>query len=67
MFRCDPNAFCDELFGPAFENSVFICDPAHSLVHREVLEPDGVTFQTIGRPTSQRTNSWFRAIRGFVP
>jgi len=40
-----PMPYRDELFGPEYERSVFICDSAHSLVHREVLEPDGVTFR----------------------
>lgn len=34
----------DERFGPDFATSVFICDPVYNVVHREVLEPDGVTF-----------------------
>ena len=34
----------DELFGPDFASSVFISEPVHNVVHREVLEPDGVTF-----------------------
>jgi len=45
-----PTPYRDELFGSEFANSVFISEPVHNLVHREVLEPDGVTF------TSRRAN-----------
>src|SRR5262249_5893526 len=34
----------DELFGPEFENSVFISEPVHNVVPCEILEPDGITF-----------------------
>lgn len=41
---CSFLPYRDSLLGPAFANSVFICEPANNLVHREVLEPDGITF-----------------------
>jgi putative membrane-bound dehydrogenase-like protein len=41
---CNPIPYRDTLFGAAFASSLFICEPANNLVHREVLEPDGVTF-----------------------
>ncbi len=34
----------DELFGPEFASSIFISEPVHNVVHREVLEPNGPTF-----------------------
>jgi putative membrane-bound dehydrogenase-like protein len=56
----------DELFGKDFATSVFISEPVHNLVHREVLEPDGVTF-TSHRASGEATNeflasgdNWFR-------
>jgi putative membrane-bound dehydrogenase-like protein len=56
----------DELFGKDFATSVFISEPVHNLVHREVLEPDGVTF-TSHRASDEATNeflassdNWFR-------
>ena len=39
----------DELFGPDFATSVFVSEPVYNLIHREVLESDGITF------TSHRT------------
>lgn len=41
---CSVIPYRDTLFGTAFENSLFICEPAHNLVHREVLVPDGISF-----------------------
>lgn len=41
---CNPMPYRDTLFGPAYAASLFICEPANNLVHREVLEPDGITF-----------------------
>ena len=34
----------DELFGFAFATSVFVSEPVHNVVHREVLTPDGASF-----------------------
>jgi len=56
----------DELFGPAFATSVFISEPAHNLVHREILETDGVSFTSHRAPDEQvgeflaSTDNWFR-------
>jgi putative membrane-bound dehydrogenase-like protein len=65
---CSPSPYRDELFGPDFATSVFISDPVHNVVHREVLEPEGVTFTS--RRAADETNSeflasadnWFRPI-----
>ena len=54
------------LFGTEFERSVFISEPVHNLVHREVLEPDGVTFtsrRAKGEEKSEflaSSDNWFR-------
>jgi putative membrane-bound dehydrogenase-like protein len=56
----------DNLFGEDFATSIFISEPVHNLVHREVLKPDGVTF-TSTRAPGETTNeflassdNWFR-------
>lgn len=36
----------DDLFGEAFATSVFISEPANNLIHREILEADGVSFRS---------------------
>ncbi len=56
---CSPTPYRDELFGADFATSVFISEPVHNLVHREVLEPDGVTFTS--RRASDEANTEFLA------
>ena len=56
----------DTLFGPAFDGSVFISEPVHNAVHREVLAPDGATFTSRraedehDREFVASTDVWFR-------
>jgi putative membrane-bound dehydrogenase-like protein len=56
----------DELFGPWFASSLFVSEPVHNLVHRMVLEPDGVSFRghrgpnESGREFLASSDSWFR-------
>ena len=56
----------DELFGSAFAASVFISEPAHNLVHREILETEGVSFTSHRAADEQKqeflasTDNWFR-------
>lgn len=41
-----PGPYRDELFGPAFASSVFVSEPVHNVVHREVLVSDGASFSS---------------------
>jgi len=65
---CSPMPYRDDLFGPAFATSIFVCEPVHNLVHREVLEPDGITFSSHrsgDEETSEfltSTDNWFRPV-----
>jgi putative membrane-bound dehydrogenase-like protein len=54
-----PVPYRDDLFGPQFSRSIFISEPVHNLVHRQVLEVDGVTFKS--RRAPEETNSEFLA------
>ncbi|HMF12456.1 MAG TPA: PVC-type heme-binding CxxCH protein, partial [Gemmataceae bacterium] len=63
---CSPTIYRDELFGAAFYGNVFISEPVHNLVHREVMAPKGVTF-TSRRAEDERdseflasSDNWFR-------
>src|SRR5688572_3563739 len=63
-----PTPYRDDLFGPEFATSVFISDPVHNLIHREVLQEDGVSFRS-HRAEDEReseflasTDHWFRPI-----
>jgi putative membrane-bound dehydrogenase-like protein len=61
-----PTPYRDELFGPWFATSLFVSEPVHNLVHRIVLEPDGVTFRghrgpnESGREFLASSDNWFR-------
>jgi putative heme-binding domain-containing protein len=58
----------DDLFGPDFATSAFTCEPVHNIVHREVIEPDGTTFNShraAGEEQSEfiaSTDNWFRPV-----
>ncbi len=61
-----PTPYRDELFGPEYASSVFISEPVHNVVHREVLEQDGISF-TSHRAAGEEnveflasTDNWFR-------
>ncbi|HEV7402594.1 MAG TPA: PVC-type heme-binding CxxCH protein [Chthoniobacteraceae bacterium] len=63
---CSLCPYRDELFGPEFATSVFISEPVHNLVHREVLVPVDESF-TSHRAESETdreflasTDPWFR-------
>ncbi len=63
---CSAAPYRDDLFGPDFASSVFISEPVHNVVHREVLVPDGVTFTSrraddeSEREFLASTDNWFR-------
>lgn len=63
---CDPMPYRDDLFGPDYATSVFMCEPANNVVHREILETDGVTFSSHRATDEQQseflasTDNWFR-------
>jgi len=63
---CSAQPYRGELFGPDFARSVFISEPVHNLVHREVLVPDGISFRgqrgegEADREFLASTDNWFR-------
>jgi putative membrane-bound dehydrogenase-like protein len=65
---CSPSPYRDDLFGPEFSASVFISDPVHNVVHREVLVREGAGFasrRAAGEEQSEflaSTDNWFRPI-----
>jgi len=65
---CSPTVYRDKLFGEEFTNNVFICEPVHNLVHREILEPDGITFRSKRAADEQKSeflsseDNWFRPV-----
>jgi len=65
---CSAVPYRDDLFGPGFATSIFVCEPVHNVVHREVLAPDGATF--ISRRANDEQDreflaskdAWFRPV-----
>ncbi|MSU36973.1 MAG: c-type cytochrome [Pedosphaera sp.] len=63
---CSPCPNRDDLFGPEFETSVFISEPVHNVVHREILARDGAGFSSHRAAGEERseflssTDNWFR-------
>ena len=61
-----PTPYRDELFGPWFAASLFVSEPVHNMVHRMVLEPNGVTFRGHRGPNGSgseflaSSDNWFR-------
>jgi putative heme-binding domain-containing protein len=41
---CSPLVYLADLLPKKYHGNVLICDPANNLIHRDVLEPKGVTF-----------------------
>ncbi|MEY4941374.1 MAG: hypothetical protein RIQ93_3109, partial [Verrucomicrobiota bacterium] len=55
---CGFMIYRDELLGAEFAGNAFICEPVHNLVHRQVLQPSGVTF-TSQRAPQEQTSEFF--------
>ncbi|MGD9647394.1 MAG: PVC-type heme-binding CxxCH protein, partial [Pirellulales bacterium] len=56
---CGATIYRDELLGPGFEGNVFISEPVHNLVHREVMVADGV--RVVSRRAADEQRSEFLA------
>ena len=63
---CGVMFYRDDLFGEAFERSVFFSEPVHNLVHRFQVTPDGLSFRPARAEDEQRSeflasrDPWFR-------
>lgn len=56
---CSVMPYRDTLFGSDYQSSLFICEPANNLVHREVLVPSGISFTS--RRAEDEANGEFLA------
>ena len=52
---CSPVIYRDDFLGPGYEGNVFVSEPVHNLVHREVVSPRGTTFTSRRAPEEQAT------------
>jgi putative membrane-bound dehydrogenase-like protein len=68
---CGVMIYRDDWLGAEYAGNVFVCEPVHNLVHREIVKPDGVTFKSERAPGEQTsevfasTDNWsrFTAVR----
>ncbi len=66
---CTPAPYRDDLFGGMFADSVFIGEPVHNTVHREVLGREGSGFRSArGAGETEKeflasTDNWFRPVQ----
>ncbi|MHB8953779.1 MAG: PVC-type heme-binding CxxCH protein [Pirellulaceae bacterium] len=66
---CGIEVYRDDLFGPAFAHSYFVCEPAYNLVHHSVLHPKGTTFFSRRSPQEltceflASSDPWFRPVQ----
>lgn len=55
---CGAMIYRATLLPDSYQNSAFVAEPVHNLVHRQVLRPDGVTFAG-SRAESEQTSEFF--------
>jgi putative membrane-bound dehydrogenase-like protein len=63
---CSAIIYRDNLFGPAFAGNMFVSEPVHNLVHREIVKPKGLSFTSYRAADEQQSeflasmDNWFR-------
>jgi putative membrane-bound dehydrogenase-like protein len=63
---CSQMIYRDELLGPQFTGNMFVCEPVHNLVSREIVSPLGSTFTSRRADDEQQSeflaseDNWFR-------
>ncbi len=66
---CGLGFYRDTLLGEELSNNALICEPVNQLVHRMVLDPQGITFATHRAPSETHseflssTDNWFRPVQ----
>lgn len=66
---CGLGMYRDRYLGKAFNNNAFVCEPVNQLVHRMVLQSEGVTFfgsraaEEQDREFLTSTDNWFRPVQ----
>ncbi|MBI4626864.1 MAG: HEAT repeat domain-containing protein [Verrucomicrobia bacterium] len=50
---CGTMIYRDELLGAQYAGNVFVCEPVHNLVNRQIIQPAGVTFTSQRAPEEQ--------------
>lgn len=66
---CGLCIYRDDLLGSELDGNAFLCEPVHNLVHRLVLQPDGLTFSGVRADDEQNCeflasrDNWFRPVQ----
>src|SRR5262249_53659092 len=66
---CGLGIYRDDLLGSEYYGNAFLCEPVHNLVHRLVLEPNGLTFSGVRADDEQQSeflasrDNWFRPVQ----
>jgi putative membrane-bound dehydrogenase-like protein len=66
---CGLGIYRDDLLGSEFYGNAFLCEPVHNLVHRLVLQPNGLTFSGVRAADEQQSeflasrDNWFRPVQ----
>ncbi|MCG6158128.1 neutral/alkaline non-lysosomal ceramidase N-terminal domain-containing protein [Rubinisphaera margarita] len=66
---CGLGLYRDVALGQAFYGNAFVCEPVNQLVHRRILQPEGVTFagyradEEQDREFLSSTDNWFRPVQ----
>lgn len=65
---CSSMIYRDDVLGSDFAGNVFVCEPVHNLVHREIVSPLGDTFTSQRAPDESQSeflasqDNWFRPV-----
>ena len=63
---CGVDIYRGNALGDAYRGNALVCEPTGSLVHREIVSPDGVTFTSKpaaeGREFLASPDAWFRPV-----
>jgi putative membrane-bound dehydrogenase-like protein len=63
---CSPLVYNADLFPEPYRGTVFVCDPANNLIHRDLLQPKGATFVAVRADADceflASTDNWFRPV-----
>lgn len=63
---CSATFYRDDFLGEEFRGNSFVCEPVHNLVHREIVEPKGLSFTSRRAADEQKSeflsssDNWFR-------
>ncbi len=52
---CSTMIYRDDLLGASYAGNVFVCEPVHNLVSRQLVTPAGVTFTSDRAPSEQNS------------